>query len=199
MRKNAAKGVWVLRTKHRNSFFCLHRSRKAQALLEAASVLVLFSFICFGMMQVMLKLNAEQVNDWGTYGSSRARIVGYGDAGVQKMYLVGNILNSGKMYEPTSGLPAVSQSSYEMDFIPRYLGPGPVYNNQNLDYDRWPELPIMTPSTSADQFIGSSEQEYPLEIAGLIPLLETSFGTSTATLKTEVQLENHFPFYLEVY
>jgi hypothetical protein len=177
-------------------FIAMRRNCKGQALLESALMMVLFAFICFGMMQVILKINAEQVHQWGLYGGSRARVVGYGDPGVQKMFLVGNILNSGEMYAPSYGWPAVTQSSYEMEYIPRYLGPGPVYNNERLDYRYWPNLPTMTPAGVGDIYTATSEQEYPLEIARMIPLLETSFGTDTATLQSDLNMDNHYPLYL---
>lgn len=179
-------------------FIASPRNRcKGQALLESALMMVLFAFICFGMMQVILKINAEQVHQWGLYGGSRARIVGYGDPGVQKMYLVGNILNSGEMYSPSYGWPAITQSSYEMEYIPRYLGPGPVYNNERLDYHYWPDFPQMSPAGIGDVYNATAVQDYPLEIARMIPLLETSFGTDTATLQSELSIDNHYPLYLD--
>lgn len=168
-----------------------------QALLESALMMILFSLICFGMMQVILKINAEQIHQWGLYGGSRARVVGYGDSGVQKMYLVGNILNSGEMYQPGYGWSAVTQSSYEMESIPRYLGPGSVYGSSILDYQYWQDLPTMTPAGAGDVYRATSEQEYPLEIARLVPLLGVSFGSDTATLKSDLSMENHYPLYLK--
>jgi hypothetical protein len=173
-----------------------YSNQRGQSLVESAIVLVLMSFILFGMLQVVVKINAEQVQQWAVFASARARIVGYGDGGVQKMFLVGNILNSGPMIAPQSGLSAVTQSSIELDQISTYLGPGPVYGSDELEYQRWDQFPTATPASATDQHVASAEQDFPLEIAGLIPMLSASFGGSNMVLQTEVTLENHFPLYL---
>jgi hypothetical protein len=175
-------------------------SKKGQSLVESAIVIVLISFILFGMLQVAMKFHAEQVQQWATFAGARSRIVGFNDAVVQKAWFIGNIMNSGAMLDPYQGLSSIAQVGVEDEVIGIFLqSDGTAYElAPQLNYVGWKDLPMLTPYTTADQYTAAGEQDYPLAIAGLIPMLASSFGRTNVLLQSNVTLENHFPFYLNV-
>ena len=52
--------------------------------------------------------------------------------------------------------------------------------------------------TGGDEYTATIQQDFPLRVAALFPFLAGSFGTTNATLKSSVSLENHFPLYLDI-
>jgi hypothetical protein len=175
-------------------------SEKGQSLVESAIVIVLMSVILFGMLQVAIKFHAEQVQQWAMFAGARSRIVGFNDSVVQKAWFVGNIMNSGAMLDPYQGLSSVAQVGMEDDLIGTFLqSSGTAYElAPQLNYAGWKTLPQFAPYTTADQFMATGEQDFPLVIAQLLPILAASFGTTNVVLHSDVTLENHFPFYLNV-
>ncbi len=173
---------------------------RGQSMLESALVMVMVSLVFFGMLQVVLKLNAEQVQQWAAFGAARSRIVGLNDAVVEKVWLVGNILNSGKMLAPEQGLSAVAQvDDWESTRIPEFLNQaGTAWELAPwLNYEQWEHLPRPPPATAADAYQVQVQQDYPLILAQMLPFLAGSFGTTNAVLQSDVTLENHFPLYFQ--
>ncbi|MBI4023456.1 MAG: pilus assembly protein [Verrucomicrobia bacterium] len=173
---------------------------RGQAMLESALVLVMISLLFFGMMQVMLAYHADQVQSWAAYAGARSRIVGFNDAVVEKAWLIANILNSGAMLTPNQGLSSVAQVGVELEAIPVFLqSAGTAWELEpQLNYAQWNNLPALPPATTADAYTVDMDRTYPMAIAQMIPMLYASFGVSNMTLHSEVTLENHFPFYLQV-
>ncbi|MDD2709835.1 MAG: pilus assembly protein [Verrucomicrobiae bacterium] len=175
------------------------RRLAGQSMVESAMALVLVSFILFGMMQVLLKLNAEQIQQWAAYAAARGRVVGFNDSVIEKNWLIGNIINSGRMLAPSGGLTPIAQASTEQYAIPLFLqkphGAHELF--PQLNYESWESLPSFSGATISDQFDATPKQSFPLVIAQLIPLIEGAFGTTNATLQTTVSMENHFPFYMD--
>jgi hypothetical protein len=187
-------------------------------------VIVMISLIFFGMMQVVLKLNAEQVQQWAAFRTARCRVVGFNDAFVDKGWHAANIIISGRMLAPQYEQSADSaagdsqalsllmrnrsdwQRSREMYMLgdsttcgAYFLQPGTVGELEPwFNYEAWEHLPSVPPATTFDVYEANVQQSYGLTIAQLIPFLGASFGTTNATLKCNVRIENHFPLYLEV-
>ncbi len=162
--------------------------------------MVMMSLILFGMLQVALTINAKQVQQWAAFAGARSRVIGYHDNSVRKLWRVVNILNSGKMLAPQAGLSSVAQVEVEIGTIEKYMGS--AYTAYELtpqfNYQRWQNLPDLPPAGSFDQYSVQAEENHPLEIAQLIPLLGASFGATNVLLKSQVTIENHFPFYLQM-
>ncbi len=171
-------------------------------MLESALVVVMISLVFFGMLQVVLKLNAEQVQQWAAFAGARSRVVGFNDALVEKVWLVGNILNSGAMTAPYQGLTAPAQADVENDL---YASEGSFMMTARtawelrpqFNYEQWSQISDLPGANSFDAYHATSSQNYPLLIAQALPFLAGSFGTTNAVLQTDVILENHFPFYLQ--
>jgi hypothetical protein len=187
---------FVLQGRKRNHKLC----ERGQSLIESVVAIFGISIVFFGIVQIILALQAEQVHQWAIFLAARSRCVGYGEPGIEKMYLVGNILNSERMISPVSGLPAVAQSDYEVKQIPRFLGPGSVHNSEILDYTSWNEFtPIGSAvSSGPNEHTDTSSQTYSMQIAKLIPVLVPAFDMSDKTLQAEATLETHFPLYLDI-
>jgi len=173
-----------------------------QSLVESALVIVMFSLIFFGMLQVVLKLHGEWVQQWAAYAGARSRVVGFNDAIVQKAWFIANIMNSGEMLAPQTGLSAVSQVGVESTAIPIFIQTeGTVYElAPQLNYEAWDnrDLYSLGPATPFEQYTAQGKQNYQLTIAQLIPMLGSSFGQTNLMLQSQVTLENHAPFYLEI-
>ena len=169
-------------------------------MVESALVIMMLSLVLFGMIQVALALHADQVQKCATSAAARSRVVGFNDAVVEKAWVFGNILNSGAMLSPQTGLSEVAQTGVEVESIPLFLqSAGTVSElSPQLEYADWKHLPSMPPFTDADLYTAQMQQDYPLHVASLFPFLAASFGTTNVTLKTSVTIENHFPLYLQV-
>jgi hypothetical protein len=173
---------------------------RAQALLESALILVLSCFMFFGLLQVILVIEGYQVQQWATFAAGRSRIVGFNDVVVQKAWYVANIMNSGAMLAPQTGLNSVQQVAVEQDAIPLFIQsiePADSLAPQ-LSYASWKTLPNLPPYNTTEQYEASGKQDYPLIIAGLIPMLGSSIGKTNLDLETHTTFENHFPLYLDV-
>ncbi len=168
-------------------------------MVESALVLVLLSFVLFGMLQVALKLNAEQVQNFGSYVAARSRIVGFNDGVVQKAWLIGNILNSGEMLAPEEGLTAVAQVAVEYWAISDFLQSSyTAWELQpQLNYEFWESFPGVSSAGPFDTYTANSEYAFPLVIAQALPILAGSMGGTNATIRSAVTMENHFPYYLQ--
>lgn len=175
------------------------QSISGQSMVESALVLVFLSFVLFGMLQVALKLNAEQIQNFGSYVAARSRIVGFNDGVVQKAWLIGNILNSGEMRAPEAGLTAVAQVAVESWAIPDFLQSSyTAWELQpQLNYEFWENFPNVPSAGPFDTYTATSEYEFPLVIARALPILAGSMGGTNATVRSTVTMENHFPFYLQ--
>ena len=173
--------------------------RRGQSMVESALVLVLLSFVLFGMLQVALKLNAEQVQNFGSYVAARSRIVGFNDGVVQKAWLIGNILNSGEMLAPEEGLTAVAQVAVEYWAISDFLQSSyTAWELQpQLNYEFWESFPGVSSAGPFDTYTANSEYAFPLVIAQALPILAGSMGGTNATIRSAVTMENHFPYYLQ--
>lgn len=176
------------------------RSQEAgQTLLESTLIIVLLSFIFFGMLQVALKVQAEQVQQWAAYASGRSRIVGFNDTVVDKAWVIANILNSGIMTTPDPGLSEVAQTGVEVEAIPLFLqSAGTVWElSPQLDYADWQRLPMPPTAIATDTYVADVQQNFPLRVAGMIPFLGASIGVTNVTLRSAVTFENHYPLYLQ--
>lgn len=163
-------------------------------------VIVMISLIFFGMLQVGMKLHAEHVHQWAVFAAARSRIVGFNDSVVQKAWWIADLLNCGGMETPSKNLSEIAQVGIEANAIPLFLETTATASelSPQLSYAGWKHLPDMPPYSSFDQYTVEMEQDYTLSIAALVPMMYASFGTSNAVLRSEVTLENHFPFYLQV-
>lgn len=161
---------------------------------------MLLSLVLFGMIQVALKIHAEQVQQWAVFAASRSRVVGFNDAVVNKAWAIGNILNSGAMLTPQTGLTEVAQVGVEVDAIPVFLQSAGTVDElaPQFSYADWKHLPPVPGFSGSDQYTATIEQDFPLRVAAILPFLAGSFGTTNATLKSTVSLENHFPLYLDI-
>jgi hypothetical protein len=168
-------------------------------MLESALVMVLLSFVLFGMLQVALKLHGEQIQNFGGYVAARSRIVGFNNGVVQKAWLIGNILNSGEMLTPETGLSSPAQVAVEYWAIPEFLQS--PYNawelRPQLNYEFWENFPTVPAAGPYDTYTATSEYGFPLILAEAMPILASSFGGTNATVRSSVTLENHFPYYLQ--
>lgn len=170
-----------------------------QSMVESALVMVLLSFVLFGMLQIALKLNGEQVQNFGSYVAARSRVVGFNNGVVQKAWLIGNILNSGEMLSPDPGVSAVAQVAVEYWAIPEFLqSPYNAWELQpQLNYEFWENFPTVPSAGPFDTYTATSEYGFPLVIAQALPILAGSLGGTNAIVRSSVTLENHFPFYLQ--
>ncbi|MCC7519155.1 MAG: hypothetical protein IT578_08220 [Verrucomicrobiae bacterium] len=162
-------------------------------------MMVLLSFVLFGMLQVAVALHGKQIQDFGSFVAARSRIVGFNDGVVRKAWLIGNILNSGEMLAPEAGLSAPSQVAVESWAIPQFLQSSyTAWELQpQLNYEFWEHFPSVAAAGPFDTYTATSEYGFPLVFARAIPLLAESFGGTNATLRSAVTLENHFPYYLQ--
>ena len=169
-------------------------------------VIVMISLIFFGMMQVVVKINAEQVQQWAAFRASRSRVVGFNDAFVDKVWHAASVINSGKMLAPEEGMTAIQQLGRETYMIGdnttggEYFAHGGTVGELSpwFNYEAWDHLPALPAATTFDVYDGGVQQDYSLDIARLIPFLAASFGTTNAVLKCDVKMDNHFPLYLNV-
>ncbi len=170
-----------------------------QSLVESALVVVLLSFVLFGMLQIALVIHGKQVQDFGSYLAARSRIVGFNDGVVQKAWLIGNILNSGAMRAPEQGLSAPAQVAVESWAIPEFLqSSDTAWELQpQFNYEFWENFPGVPAPGAFDTYQAVSEYGFPMIFAQAFPILAGSFGGTNATMRSSVILENHFPFYLQ--
>ena len=179
----------------------LHRNQKGQSLVESALVLVLSSFVFFGILQIALVFHADQVQQWATYAGARSRVVGFNDAVVYKAFLVGNIMNAGTMMTPQAGLSELNQVAREVDAIPLFIQTAGTAGelSPQLNYADWNKIPMIPPYTTAEQYTATVDRPCaPLRLAAMIPMLASSFGRTNYTIRSEVTMDNHFPLYLQV-
>lgn len=179
------------------SFAACHR--RGQTLVESAIAIMIVSLILFGMLQVAVAYQAEQVQKWAIFAAARARVVGFNDGVVHKAWAVANILNCGAMEAPTPGLTELQQSALEDQAIPLFFQTAGTVSelSPQLDYTDWETLQALPAAGAGDLYTADIQQDFPLRIASLFPFLSASFGGTNLVLRTPVSLENHFPYYLD--
>ena len=75
-------------------------------MLESLLVVLVLCLLLFGLLQVALVFNADEILHHSAARAARARSVGFNDWMVTKAQRVAAIPNSGKMLEPVLGTPA---------------------------------------------------------------------------------------------
>src|SRR5207237_1789445 len=117
-----------------------HKRQRGATLIESALVMIVVSFIFFGLLQVSLLINASQVLDLAAFNSARSKVVGFHDGIVYKTFRVANIPNAGRMLVPGPGRDEYDQLATEKQRIPWYL-----QDIAALDYSNWPNITMVYP------------------------------------------------------
>lgn len=167
--------------------------------MESTIAIMIVSLILFGMLQVALGYQAEQVQKWAIFAAARSRVVGFNDGVVHKAWAVANILNCGAMKSPSSGLTELQQSALEDQAIPLFFQTAGTVSelSPQLDYTGWETLQALPAAGGEDLYTADIRQDFPLRIVSLFPFLAASFGSTNLILHTPISLENHFPYYLD--
>src|SRR5207247_1483801 len=126
-------------------------------LIESSIVIIVVSLIFFGLLQVSLIINANQVLDFAAFTTARSKVVGFHDGIVYKAFRVSTIPNAGAMLLPWQGLSSDAQLAVEKQRIPWYL-----QDVAALDYVNWPTITFLYPIVGDDYLIVATEQPYPM-------------------------------------
>lgn len=164
------------------------RARSGQAILESALVIVLISFVAFGVLQLAQLYVARSVLTASAAAGARARSVGFNQFMVQKVARAAAIPTAGAMEYPVvprdpalasfwgsrsagtlwsaalhGGGGVSPQAAVEIALIPHYLEAEHAGRlNAILRYERWPDLRIQQSLPSGGMVGVRTEQEVPL-------------------------------------
>ena len=170
--------------------------RTGQSLIESCVVIILISFLLFGVLQISQLFAAQEALNYAATKAARAKTVGFNDFMVHKVVRVATIPNAGVMTspdEPFSG--PLEQNTIERARIPLYLGAenwGRL--NPILNYSNWPSLRYDENSSSVGSMIESEvTQEYNL----WAPFHRSYYAGDRVDMRGRAELMNHANLYLE--
>ena len=171
-------------------------SRSGQSLIESCIVMIMITFLLFGVLQISQMFAAQEVLNYAATKAARAKTVGFNDFMVHKVVRVATIPNAGQMITPDTQFSGpLEQSAVEMARVPLYLGAmrwgelDPI-----LNYSNWPSIRVDSGMSGDGPMIEMRvNQVYTLTD----PFHASYYASDDVNMRGRAELMNHANLYLD--
>lgn len=171
-------------------------SREGQALIESCLVIGLLCLLLMGLFQMTQLFLAQEILDYAAGRGARAKAVGFNNFMVDKTVRIGAIANAGALTFPEriGGGPWVQWTHNESPRIPHYLQANSWELDSILDYTLWNSISWSCLEAN-NQLNFRVHQNVPLMFFS--NMFKAFFSGSTVPMQGVVDIENHYPLYLQ--
>ena len=193
------------------------RRRSGQALLESCFVIAVLALVLFGLLEVVRLQASRAVLEHAAAAGARAQTVGFNNFMVFKAVRVATIPNAGLMTSPgytrpgggpqwgadsagelwdyaLQAQPDSPQYEIERSRVPLYLGAEHMGQLQPiLDYAQWDDVFHAAQDAGGPSLGMTVRQRVPL----VFPFSRAFYADSVVRQQGDMDIENHYPAYLE--
>lgn len=165
-------------------------------MIESCLVIGLLCLLLMGLFQLAQLFLAQEILDYAAGRGARAKVVGFNDFMVTKTVRIGAIANAGALTVPerTGGGPWVQWTQNESPRIPHYLQADSWELDSILDYTLWNSITWSCQETP-NQLNFRVRQDVPLMFFSNV--FKAFFAASAVPMRGVVDIENHYPLYLQ--